>query len=268
MTSFDADRKGTGTKEWAEEFVNISIGCANDCLYCYAAHKAATMYGGWCKREDWPNERFNTRAGMKSYPKKVGVVMFPTTHDITPFTVTEYIRVAKLVLKSGNDLLIVTKPRFDCVMALLRELAPWKGQILFRFTIGTTNITTSRFWEPGAPLPAERLDSLRLAWNSGFSTSVSIEPMLEGRFDVASVIAAVTPYVTDTIWIGKMNKANLRVPKGHEKAVALVHQLQSDTEIIKLYNRHKANPMIRWKDSIKEVVAKSAAHHQIEGRES
>lgn len=261
MTDFDAAREGSGTKEWAEVTENICRGCSNDCLYCYAAHNANRF--GLRTRDEWDVEVLTKRASMSSYPAKSGVVMFPSSHDITPYNLDACIKVLKLILKKGNRVLIVTKPRFDCVLSLLRELVPWKEQILFRFTIGTTNITTSRFWEPGAPLPVERLDSLRLAWNSGFSTSVSIEPMLEGRFDCASVITAVTPYVTDTIWIGKMNKANLRVPKGHEKAVALVLQLQNDSEVIKLYNSHKNNPMIRWKDSIKEVIAKSAAHNQI-----
>lgn len=253
---FSAERTGTGTKEWAEEFVNICIGCQNNCLYCYAAHKAATMRGGWCKREDWPNERLSARARMTSYPKKVGVVMFPTTHDITPFNLAEYIRVAKLILKSGNNLLIVTKPRHACVRELLMGLVDWVDQILFRFTIGTIDEEVSRFWEPGAPLPKERIDSLRMAWDTGFATSVSIEPMLAGKTGAMNVVKSVLPYVTDTIWIGKMNKINLRVDKAHADAVARIADMQCDEEIIALHDRLKGIEQIRWKDSIKEVLAR------------
>ena len=32
---------------------------------------------------------------MTSYPAKDGVVMFPSSHDITPFNLEEYVRVAK-----------------------------------------------------------------------------------------------------------------------------------------------------------------------------
>jgi radical SAM superfamily enzyme YgiQ (UPF0313 family) len=81
---FDAKREGTGTKEWAEITVNIQKGCANNCLYCYAADNAAKRYGGWRKREEWGREELSKKAGIKSYPLQTGVVMFPSTHDMEP----------------------------------------------------------------------------------------------------------------------------------------------------------------------------------------
>ena len=62
------------------------------------------------------------------------------------------------------------------------------------------------------------------------------------------------PFVTDTIWIGKMNKARLRVPPGHDAMVSLVEIEQRDDEIMDLYTSLKDDPMIRWKDNIKAVV--------------
>jgi len=41
--TFDIQRQGTGTKEWEDVTENIQKGCANNCLYCYAADKAAKM---------------------------------------------------------------------------------------------------------------------------------------------------------------------------------------------------------------------------------
>lgn len=254
MADFDAKRQGTGTAEWAEVTENICIGCPHNCLYCFAAQKAATMYGGWCKRDDWGEEKLTKRAEIKSYPAREGVVMFPSTHDITPFNIKAYVRVAKLILEKGNQLLIVSKPHIECIHRLLQDLSPWKDQILFRFTMGTLSNEVSSYWEPGAPMPIERHKCLTTAFRAGFKTSISIEPMLEGRAGAAEVVAAVYPFVTDTIWVGKMNKVNLRVPKGHEAAVERILHLQRDEEILDLYRELKDNEKVRWKDSIKEVL--------------
>lgn len=258
--TFDADRKGTGTAEWAETTANIQIGCVNDCLYCYAAHKAATMYGGWCKREEWHIERFTNKADRKSFPAKDGVVMFPSTHDITPFNLEACIRVLTLMLKKGNRVLIVTKPRIPCVSRMLDDLEPWKDQILFRFTIGSMSEATCSFWEPGAPTPRERVTCIHLAFERGFKTSVSIEPMLAGIAAVEQLVNIIDKSVTDTIWIGKMNKLRSRVDMSKPENAAAVENiewLQRDSEIMRMYSFYNGIDKIRWKDSIKEVVARS-----------
>ena len=147
MNQFDQKRNGSGTKEWAENTVNIQIGCENNCLYCYAADKAAKMYGGWCKRDEWHNERLTKNANMRSYPATGGVVMFPSTHDITTFNVDAYIRVARVILVKGNQLLVVSKPRLDVIKKVCAGLIHHKKQILFRFTMGTLKPGISLFWE-------------------------------------------------------------------------------------------------------------------------
>jgi DNA repair photolyase len=251
---FDAERTGTGTAEWAEVTENICRGCANNCLYCYAAHNANRF--GLRKREEWDREELTKRADMQTYPAKRGVVMFPSSHDITPFNLDACVKVLKLILRKGNRVLIVTKPRVECITALVRELMPWQDQVLFRFTIGSMSPLTCKFWEPGAPSPIERLEALQYVFRSGFKTSVSIEPMLAGIQSAIGVAQAVYDFVTDTIWIGKMNKARLRVPAGHEGRIKGIESMQSDTEIMNLYLALNDMSKIRWKDSIKEVVAR------------
>jgi len=91
----------------------------------------------------------------------------------------------------------------------------------------------------------------------GFATSVSIEPMLSGIIEAINVIDRVIQFTTETIWIGKMNKAILRVDNEHKAKVREVTVMQRDSEILALYEELKDNPEIRWKDSIKEVVKKN-----------
>lgn len=253
--NFDNDRRGTGTKEWAEVTVNISRGCRNNCLYCYAAHNANRF--NLRKRDEWDREELTKQSNMTSYPARDGVVMFPSSHDITPHNLEAYIRVAKLILAKGNRLLIVSKPRVSCVYALLTEFDQWKEQILFRFTIGTMNDAASLFWEPGAPEPEERVTCLEMAFESGYRTSVSIEPLVGGIENAIDVVRVTRPCVTDTIWIGKMNKVRTRVSAEHAAAVANIEFLQRDEMILKLYHHFEHDPIMRWKDSIKEVVARA-----------
>lgn len=253
---FDKKRKGTGTNEWADWTENICIGCPNNCRYCYAAHRADRLK--YQPRENWTEEKFSKRVNLKKYPKGRGVVMFPSTHDITAFNVKEYIRVARLILQSGNFLLIVSKPRVDIIEQVCAGLADYKDQVLFRFTIGTLSEPVSLLWEPGAPCPDERVDALILAWHQGYRTSVSIEPMLEGVEQTIELVGRVEACVTDSIWIGKMNKVEQRVQVCPEilPAVESIKRFQSDENIVRLYNRLNRHRFVMWKDSISEVVVR------------
>jgi hypothetical protein len=69
------------------------------------------------------------------------------------------------------------------------------------------------------------------------------------------LVKALLPYVTDTIWIGKMNKIKLRVPADTDPAeIARIEAGQTDARIREIYLALKDHPKIRWKESVKEVV--------------
>ena len=163
----------------------------------------------------------------------------------------------QLILDGGHEILIVSKPHPECIAAICNRFKAYKNKILFRFTIGSASNETLKLWEPGAPSFDERLASLKLAHRLGFATSISCEPMLDGNID--AVVQQVLPYVTDSIWLGKMNqvKARLtfnRAPKEVVQAAEVLMQEQSDENIQALYQRFKGNPKIKFKDSIKKVV--------------
>lgn len=258
MKQFDEKREGTGTKEWAEVTENIQRGCANNCLYCYAAHNANRF--GWRPRSEWAREELTKRAEMKTYPAREGVVMFPSSHDITPFNVAHFIRVATIILQKGNRLLIVSKPRLSCIIDVCKCLMPWRDQILFRFTIGAINEQLTALWEPGAPNPEERLEAIKYAHDAGFPVSVSIEPMLAGPFETGRVVSAVLQFNPETIWIGKMNKVRLRVVNDSTEITEAIFQIESqqtDEEILRLYQKVGHVGVVRWKDSIQMVIGKT-----------
>lgn len=246
----------SGTGEWAGKNVNIQKGCANDCRYCYA--KAGAVRRKQSTPGSWTHTAFNAHIIKKGWRKYDKVIMFPSTHDIDDTNIDQCIGVLSKILGAGTKVLIVSKPHLECVKRLCAELAAYRDQILFRFTMGSANNATLKFWEPGAPAFEERLAALKWAHKAGFQTSVSCEPMLDLHID--RVVRAAKPYVTDAIWLGRVNNLNTGVaincPKDaatKQAAVALLAG-QTDDYLLGLHQRYKADPQIRYKDSIKEVV--------------
>ena len=244
----------SGTKEWASHNVNICNGCSHDCRYCYARSMAVRF-----KRkteETWHLEEVAPKQVSKAYAKKNGTIMFPTTHDITPNILDPYITVLEKMLKSGNRVLIVSKPHLECIKAIIYRFLDYRDQILFRFTIGAWRDGILKFWEPGAPTYQERWESLKYAFSTGFQTSASIEPMLDSKF-IGLLVEDLERFVTDSIWIGKMNQIRVRVKANGaetEEAIKQIEAGQTDARIKEIYESLKDRPLVKWKDSIKQVV--------------
>ena len=118
-------QKKTGTREWAQKTVNIATGCEHDCRYCYARHNAAYRFKR-VKADDWPNMVVNPASVNKRYGKYKGVVMFPSTHDITPSILRECCDTLVALLRAGNQVLIVTKPHWECITILNAKLSHYK----------------------------------------------------------------------------------------------------------------------------------------------
>lgn len=244
------------TEEWCSKTTNIISGCEHDCKYCYAKEIAIRF-----KRktpETWFNEEIKYKSLNQKFPKVDGRLMFPSTHDITPGNLQYSLQHLHSILSTGNEVLIVTKPHLSVVKAICDKFEEFKSQILFRFTIGSSDNEVLKFWEPGAPDYQERKQSVMHAYEKGFQTSLSCEPMLDDN--VNDIVCDLQDYITDTIWIGKMNflKGRLKM-NGYSDSITLqkaneLLTMQSDESIIDLVERLKDNPKIRWKESIKKVL--------------
>jgi DNA repair photolyase len=247
-------KKTKGTKEWAIKNINIQVGCENGCKYCYAEGIANRFKR--LENREWNKPIKNKKAISKGYRKILGRIMFPSSHDITPNNVKDCLIVLKKMLKSKNEVLIVTKPNFDCIKELCYELRDFKDQILFRFTINTFNEYLSVKYEPNAPSPKERFLSLQYAYNKGFNTSISAEPYLFGFNSYTNhpipFLKEIYPFITHTIWVGPMNKRYCPAEFWNK-------EIWSKKNQIKLYNhlRNYLNPLIwdrlRFKDSFNKI---------------
>lgn len=199
----------------------------------------------------------NTHTLNKKPRKLEGRIMFPTTHDIPPETLPLVVPYLKGWLEAGNEMLIVTKPHFEVIDELCGAFTDYRDSIIFRFTIGSTENQCLTFWEPGAPYFQERMAALKLAHLRGYTTSISIEPYLDGT--VPEIVRLTDPYVTDTIWIGMMNQITRRVDTTgwsteDREYLSQVITLTRSKWVRYFYNTLKDNPKIRWKDSISRLL--------------
>ena len=249
----------TGTREWAEDNVNIQRGCKYGCLYCYARANAL-RFKRIASPADWSTPVINHKAVDKNYGKYPGVVMFPSTHDITPDNISECLCVLLKLLDAGNQVLIVSKPRIDCILLICHRLADYKEQIEFRFTIGSTHDDVLAFWEPGAPNFKMRLDCLKYAHFNRYRTSVSAEPYLDAG--VEHLYLALFPYITESFWIGILREFKRRVDQDVMSAgqihdyVEPLQACQTASAVWRLYEKLNGRPLIKWKDSIREIAGK------------
>jgi DNA repair photolyase len=240
----------SGTREWADYNVNCIDGCFNDCRYCYAKLMANRF--GRTKNKSWKVMRVRKDAVVKNYGLLPGRVMFPSSHDIFDFPLIEkacFIVLEKL-LKSGNHVLLTTKPRFSIIQKIDKLFNKYKERLQFRFTITSYNDELLKFWEPNAPLFEERMESLKYAFYRKYKTSVSIEPFLD--YNPQVLVKVVEHYSTESIWIGKMNY----IPRHniHDDEVLFYNEIRKNYEtnhLKDIYNDLKDFPKIRFKDSIR-----------------
>ena len=246
----------TGVAEWAEHSENIAKGCEHDCRYCYARYNSVNRFKR-VKKGEWTDVKVKPIEKRFKKRKLKGVIMFPTTHDITPGDVLDRSQIhLRDMLEAGNEVLIVSKPHLLCIERLIVALEEFKNQVMFRFTIGAIDDDILEYWEPNAPDFGERLACLRKAYRAGYRTSVSMEPLLDWE-NVGVMINIFDLFVTDSIWIGKMRNPRQRVEISNpldEKMVRKIIKSQSDENVIDLWRKYEGHPTIKWKDSITKII--------------
>ena len=247
-------KKIQGTREWAVAEINCSVGCPNGCRYCYARFDSVVRKGS-VSAEQWQSCRPGLEKPLieQKYP---GQVMFPAAHDIVPDNLDDCLATLSGLLRSGNKVLVVSKPNRQSVRRICSVLQDYRDLLHFRFTITARDAGILALWEPAAPSYDERFACLRYAYAQGFVTSVSIEPVLDME-DVEAMIAELTPYTCHSIWLGKMNKIEQRVEADSAELrddIQRIQLQQNNENITALYERLKNNSLIRWKESIKDVV--------------
>lgn len=193
-----------GTKEWAKSNVNFQSGCLSDCQYCYARMMANKF--GWKQWEDWCNPIIREKDVQKTYRKRNGRIMFPSSHNLDLWNIHEGIKVLNKLVDADNEVLIVLKP-FNSVVERLCRLVHDKSKIEFRFTITSNSVDKLSLFEMNAPGVMDRFNAMHCALRNSVKTSISIEPFLDR--DPTELIYELLDdgygVNSEDIWIGPMN---------------------------------------------------------------
>ncbi len=224
----------TGTGEWAEKNINIQKGCSNGCVYCYA-FKMAKRFGRVKDYDAWIHPII-TKTQPTKYKHREGVIMMPSSHDICINNIELIKNQLQLLMNVRNHVLLVTKPRLDCITIICDKFNYYKDFIEWRLTIGTIFDDNRKRWEPFAPSISERLECLESLIHRGFTVSISMEPLLNTTPTAIKSIETLLQYHVKEIWIGCM-------------------QYTRDSPNIdyqEIYNLFKDNPRIKWKDSFRK----------------
>jgi len=243
----------SGTKEWADHNVNCIKGCANDCKYCYAKMMAKRF--GRATEDTWKDMVIREDVLRKNFRKFKGRVMFPSSHDIVdiPEFKEACFTVLRHLLEAGNEVLVTTKPSINVIKDIVEDFRDFKTNMQFRFTITSNDNEVLSFWEPNAPSYEERLESLVLAYNEGYRTSVSIEPFLDN--DPVPLVKELCPYITESIWIGPMNHMpRNNIPSDDVTEYERVRRIKKVENLRCIYNHLLDVPNMRFKDSMRNKL--------------
>lgn len=238
---------------------NLYFGCYGNCRYCGVRRSQCL----WLKRR--PNNKWNLMEFKRDEYKKgvgerKGLTIFPSGHDVFPFNKMVSFRYMEKIIHPKEDiynkLMFISKPRMSVIEPFVKRFSKYKDHILLRFTITTQNEDLINFWEGNSSSFSEREKSLIYCFTHGFETSISIEPYLGSPNDVINLVDTLNPFVSETIWIGHMNriatKKWLKKNNKSKKAIKEYNKIRENCKkksLIKIIKGLKNYKMIRYKES-------------------
>ena len=195
-------------REYAPLAVNLYKGCAHACIYCFAP--SATF----CGREKFSNPDYiQPRPGiLAALELEAGKLAGDPREILLSFTSDPYqplektLKLTRLALKMlmahNLTVTILTKGGAWGVIRDL-ELLRLNPRNAWSVTLTSDDPDVSLEWEPGAALPADRIDSLRLAHANGLKTWVSFEPVIDP--EAVYRLLDLTHEFVDFYKVGKLN---------------------------------------------------------------
>ncbi|MHC1697763.1 MAG: radical SAM protein [Geobacteraceae bacterium] len=191
-------------KEYCDLAANLYTGCSHGCLYCYAP---ACLRRSPEQFRTQVNPRTNILAQLeKEAPAFTGKEVHlcftcdpyqpaEQVHEITRGTL-------EIFTRHGVRARILTKGGTSCLHDLDKFQA---NHSIVGATLTLLEEEQSRYWEPGAALPMDRINALRRLKESGIETWASLEPVIDPEQSL-EIIRLTHKYV-DTFKIGKWNHA-------------------------------------------------------------
>lgn len=191
--------------EYSPLALNLYQGCPHGCLYCYAPgclqRAKETFHGKYAPRTKIIDLVQKDLIEMKA-AKDDRTVLLCFTCDPYPGEYDDniYTQQALELFKAYNQpVQVLTKGG----MKAARDFHLYKRTDAYAATLTLLDETQSLQWEPSAPLPLDRIASLRKAKEKGIRTWVSFEPVIDPEqvYDIYDM----TKGFVDLYKIGKLN---------------------------------------------------------------
>ena len=200
-------------REYSPYACNIYIGCNHGCKYCFAPSIRYTSREEYLKVVPRRNILRDFERDCKKLNNFDSQVLFCFMSD--PYNELESeLRLTRqcleIALKYKIPISILTKSK--TVLSDIDVIEKFGQNIKIGFTLTFDNEKDSLEWEPGASLPSERLESLKILKENDITTWASFEPVIDIRQSL-NMIEKSLDYV-DVYKIGKLNNYN-----GLDKAV-------------------------------------------------
>ncbi len=192
-------------KEYSSLAMNLYRGCSHGCLYCYSPlvlhrdraefHRSGHLFA------QATSDIGDTARRLQQNGEKRRVLLCFTCDPYSPeeATTQRTRQVIEILHAHGLKVTILTKGGMRAASDF--DLLGPGDQ--FATTLTCVDDTTSRFWEPGAALPEERIESLIQAKGRDIETWVSLEPVLYPQ--ATKQLILLTKDLVSHFKIGKLN---------------------------------------------------------------
>jgi DNA repair photolyase len=215
--------------EYAPLACNLYRGCGHGCTYCYAP---ATIRMNRDEFHGNPQPRLGILEALEKDAKKLAgdprpVLLSFTCDPYQPINDQYGLTRQAIHILNRNNLAVHILTKRGKLAAHDFDLLERNPLNAFGTTLTWTSPTTSREWEPGASLPEERWEALRLAHKRHIPTWVSLEPALSPRAAIMNI--RITRDYVDLYKIGKWNydarAKEIDWPAFREEVTALLDRL-------------------------------------------
>ena len=208
--------------------INHYTGCGHGCIYCYARKLISTFTE---ENFEEPTARYGIVNNLiREAPRYAGtdkrVLLCFTCDPYQQLDEKEKVTRSVIEVLKNNDIpfQVLTKGGLRAV----RDFDIYTEGDAFATTLTLIDKVESATKEPGAALPAERIEAIRIAHERNIETWVSLEPVLDAEQSLE--IIRMTSDFVDLFKIGKLNHfySEINWREFGIKAIELCHKLQKN----------------------------------------
>lgn len=212
-------------REYAALSCNIYRGCGHGCTYCYAPSATFTDRGKFFSEP-------SIRSNILNQIKKEASIIKTNDPVLLCFTCDAYQPLDVQTGLTREVLRVFDFHKIPCQVLTKGGMRAARDfdilgkdkRNLFSVTLTHDDPAISLEWEPGAALPDDRIESLKMAKQRGISTWVSFEPVFDPEA-VYRLIEKTHPWV-DLYKVGKLNyhkrAKEIDWPTFRENAISLL----------------------------------------------